>query len=32
VLDWFGGKLGFEDAHTEEIAESTISTLIADDW
>jgi len=32
VLDWFGGKMGFEDAHTEEIAESTIGTLIADDW
>lgn len=31
VLDWFGGQMGFEDAHTVEVDETMIAALIVDD-
>jgi putative transposase len=32
VLDWFGGRPGFEEAHTLEVEEGVIEALIVEDW
>ena len=32
VLDWFGGRPGFEAAHALEVEEGIIEALIAEDW
>jgi len=31
ILDWFGGQIGFKDAHTKEVDETMIADLIVDD-
>jgi hypothetical protein len=32
VLDWFGGRRGFEVAHALEVEERVIEALIVEDW
>ena len=32
VLEWFGGRSGFEEAHRREVDESKIEPLIGEDW
>ena len=32
VLDWFGGRAEFEDAHAGEVDEGLIGPLVEDDW
>jgi putative transposase len=32
VLDWFGGRPGFEAAHVAEVEEGVIEALIVEDW
>jgi putative transposase len=32
VLDWFGGRPGFEEAHALEVEEGVIEALIVKNW